>query len=128
MQTTACVAPAASYHRVNETVLRAILKVESGLNPLAVNQNANGTVDLGIGQINSVHFADLKRYGIAPNDLLSPCVGTYVAAWHLARQYAKYGNTWYAVGAYHSLTPELNLRYKGRVYEEVRRMGVARNP
>ncbi len=127
-ESLACVVPAARFHGVNEAVLQAILIVESGLDARAVGRNTNGTADLGIGQINSVHFAELKKYGIAPEDLMSPCIGTYVAAWHLAKQYAKYGNTWYAIGAYHSVTPEYKLRYQVRVFEQVRKawMGVSR--
>lgn len=120
---TGCVLPAARFHRVNSAVLAAILAVESGSNPGAIGRNANGTVDLGIGQINSIHLAELKKFGIGPAHLLTPCIGTYVAAWHLSRQYARYGNTWFAIGAYHSTTPELNLRYQMRVYGQIRRMG-----
>jgi soluble lytic murein transglycosylase-like protein len=120
---TNCVTPAAKFHKVNGKILEAILMVESGSNPQAVGINTNGTTDLGIGQINSIHFEELKKYGIAPANLLSPCIGTYVAAWHLSKQYARYGNTWFAIGAYHSVTPEHNLRYQTLVYEQVKRMG-----
>ncbi len=116
---TACIAPAASFHKVNPQILTAILKVESGLKPQAVGRNANGTVDLGIGQINSIHLPELKKYDIGPQDLMQACIGTYVAAWHLSKQYKRYGNTWFAVGAYHSITPEHNMRYQQLVYAQL---------
>lgn len=106
-----CVAAAAQYHSVNPWVLRAILKVESDFNPRAVNRNANGSVDVGMAQINSIHFAELRRWGIAPANLMDGCVATYVAAWHLAKQIRRYGNSWFAVASYHSTSPCQNSRY-----------------
>jgi soluble lytic murein transglycosylase-like protein len=100
-----CVGPAAEYHKVNPWVLKAILKVESNFNPRARNRNANGTVDVGIAQINSIHFARLAKFGVTEDALKDGCISTYVAAWHLAQQTARYGNTWYGVAAYHSASP-----------------------
>lgn len=113
---TNCVEPAASYHRVNPWVLAAILKVESNFSSRAVNRNPNGTIDVGIGQINSIHFTKLGQYGITPAHLMDGCIGTYVAAWHLAQQIAKHGNTWFGVAAYHSTTPCFNDRYARLVW------------
>lgn len=121
---TRCIAPAAEFHKVNQWVLTGILKVESAFNAGAINRNQNGSTDVGIGQMNSIHFKELNRYGIAPNDLLDPCVGTYVAAWHLAKQMKAYGNTWFAIGAYHSATPYFNARYQALVYNALISMGV----
>lgn len=123
-QATACIAPAAAYHSVNPSILRGILKVESSFSPRAVNRNQNGSVDVGIGQMNSIHFKELSKHGIAPNDLFDPCIGTYVAAWHLAKQYRAYGNTWFAIGAYHSATPYFNSRYQSLVYNALIDMGI----
>lgn len=111
-----CVAPAADYHKVNPWVLKAILKVESNFNPRAANRNANGTVDVGMAQINSMHFARLGKYGITPAHLMDGCVSTYVAAWHLASKIREHGNTWFAIAAYHSTTPCQNERYRGLIW------------
>lgn len=111
-----CVAGAAQYHGVNPWVLRAILKVESDFNPIAVNRNANGSVDVGMAQINSIHFAELGRWGIAPANLLDGCVATYVAAWHLSKQIRKHGNSWFGVASYHSTSPCQNTRYVGLLW------------
>ncbi|MCV0439001.1 MAG: lytic transglycosylase domain-containing protein [Hydrogenophaga sp.] len=113
---TRCVVTAAERHSVNPWVLKAILKVESNFKPGAVNRNPNGSVDIGMAQINSIHLKELRKYGISDKDLLDPCVSTYVAAWHLAKQYRAHGNTWFAVGAYHSATPCFNNRYAGLVW------------
>jgi soluble lytic murein transglycosylase-like protein len=113
---TRCVVAAAERHSVNPWVLKAILKVESNFNPGAVNRNPNGTKDIGMAQINTIHLRELSKHGISGADLLDPCVSTYVAAWHLAKQYRQYGNTWFAVGAYHSVTRCYNERYVGLVW------------
>lgn len=113
---TPCVSDAAEYHQVNPWVLKAILKVESGFKPGSINRNANGTVDVGMAQINSIHFATLKRWGIEPGHLLDGCVATYVAAWHLAKQIRLHGNTWFGIAAYHSTTRCQNDRYSGLIW------------
>lgn len=113
---TRCIAPAAQYHAVNPWILAAILKVESSFNPRAINRNANGTRDVGMGQINSIHLKELSKYGVAEQDLMDACKATYVSAWHLSKLYRKYGNTWFAIGAYNSATPCFNKRYAGLVW------------
>jgi len=127
-QATRCVTSAASYHRVNPWILKAILKVESGFRSNVINRNRNGTLDVGMAQINSIHFRELARYGIAPSDLMDACVATYVAAWHLAKQLRAHGNTWFAVGAYHSTTPCFNRRYAGLVWNTMLRWGAVEGP
>lgn len=123
-----CVSAAAQYHTVNPWVLRAILKVESDFNPRAMNRNANGTVDVGMAQINSIHFAELGRWGIAPANLMDGCIATYVAAWHLSKQIRKYGNSWFAVASYHSTSPCQNSRYAGLLWNALVGWGVAPGP
>ncbi len=118
-----CVSAASTRHGVNPDLLVAILRVESGLKSDPVRRNANGSIDVGIAQINSVHFAELRRHGVEWPHLLQPCVGIHVAAWHLKNQVLRHGNTWFAVGAYHSVTPNFNQIYRERVVRELRRMG-----
>jgi soluble lytic murein transglycosylase-like protein len=123
-----CVAPASQFHGVNPWVLRAILKIESDFNPTAVNRNANGSVDLGIAQINSIHLPELARWGVAPANLMDGCVATYVAAWHLARQLQKHGNSWFGIASYHSSSPCQNARYAGLLWNALQAWGVVSGP
>lgn len=115
---------AAEFHTVNPWILKAILKVESDFDPRAVNRNANGTIDVGMAQINSIHFAKLKRWGIAPADLMDGCVATYVAAWHLANQIRTHGNTWFGIASYHSASHCQNSRYAGLLWNALLGWGV----
>ena len=108
-----CIPAAAQHHRIDPRLLRAVLKVESDLRPWAFGRNTNGTVDMGMAQINSIHLPELARHGIQSQHLFDPCVASYVAAWLLRKNIDRHGLTWHGVAAYHSLTPEHNLRYQG---------------
>jgi hypothetical protein len=121
-----CIQPAASYHYVDARVLRAILKVESGLDPNAYNTNSNKSIDVGIGQINSIHFPELAKAGVYPQYLRDACIGTYVAAWQLARVMREHGNTWEGIARYHSASPYCNFRYQVLVSNELVRTGAIR--
>jgi soluble lytic murein transglycosylase-like protein len=46
---------------------------------------------------------------------MQPCKSVYIAAWHLRQKMNKYGNTWQAVGAYHSETPSLRDQYSRQI-------------
>ncbi|WP_224788650.1 lytic transglycosylase domain-containing protein [Pandoraea terrae] len=106
-----CFEQAGMYQGVNPTLLRAIAWYESKGDPRAVHRNANGSVDIGQLQINSVHFTALAQNGVPSRALTDACVNIYVAAWLLKQKMVKYGNTWSAVGAYHSETPNKRDAY-----------------
>jgi soluble lytic murein transglycosylase-like protein len=110
-----CFTEAANYQHVNPQILRAIAWQESHFRSDALHRNANGSVDYGMMQINSIHLRRLSQYGISSTQLMDPCASVYVAAWHLRQKMLKYGNTWEAVGAYHSETPAERDDYAGKV-------------
>jgi soluble lytic murein transglycosylase-like protein len=116
-----CISNAASYHGVDVRLLRAVFTVESSLNPFAVSKNTNGSVDLGIAQINSQHWPKLAAIGIKPEQLYDPCVASYVGAWMLKKNIDTHGLTWQSVARYHSSTPHLNQRYQARLYAALQR-------
>jgi soluble lytic murein transglycosylase-like protein len=118
---SSCIKEAAAYHGVNSDVLHAIIQVESKGNAQAINYNSNNTVDVGRGQINSVHFAELAKFGLAPEHLFNGCISDFVSAWLLGKAIRRHGNTWYGIAAYHSTTPEKNQRYQQLVYNELQR-------
>lgn len=123
-----CFDEAGAYQHVNPTILRAIAWQESHYRADAVHKNANGSIDYGLMQINSIHLSTLARYGIGQDALMTPCKNVYIAAWQLRRQIVKYGNTWAAVGAYHSATPALRDDYARRIAAIVERRRVASAP
>ncbi len=98
-----CFKDAGALYGVHPNLLWAIAKVESGLNPMAINRNLNGTVDIGIMQINSSWIPVLKAYGLKDERYLwEPCYNIHVGAWVLAQCIKKFGYTWEAVGCYNA--------------------------
>ncbi|QLK63784.1 transglycosylase SLT domain-containing protein (plasmid) [Enterobacteriaceae bacterium Kacie_13] len=111
-----CFNYAAQKFNVDEDILRAIAKVESGYNANAVNVNKNHSVDLGLMQINSIHVPKLSKAGIKMEDLLEPCTNVIVGAWLLRGSIDRAnGDLWRGVGYYHSATPRFYLSYISKV-------------
>ncbi len=114
---------AAARYGVNPYVLYAIAQQESSLNPRAVNNNLNGSIDFGLTQINSQWLPHLKQFGINAHNLMDPCTNLHVGAYILALSVRQHGNTWNAIGAYHSSTPSRRDRYARSIYQRLRAMG-----
>jgi len=119
-----CFTAAGQYQKVNPLILRAIAWQESHDATTAKHVNSNGSIDYGLMQINSIHLPRLAQYGISPDKLMNPCANVYVAAWHLRQKMDKYGNSWEAVGAYHSETPTLRDQYARQIMAILRRWNV----
>ena len=68
-------------------VMVGIAQHESGLDPVAIHRNANGTLDVGIAQINSSNFGWL---GLTLETALDPCRNIAAGARVL---FAKYNGT-----------------------------------
>lgn len=118
-----CLASAATFHGVNAVVLAAIGQHESGFRPSTIAHNTNGTVDRGIFGDNSIHLTDLSRYGVRAKDLHDACKSAYIAAWRLKGHVNRFGNTWKAVGAYHSTTPGVLEPYANSIHSIMRSWG-----
>lgn len=99
-----CFEQAEATYGIHRDLLRAIAQQESGMNPQAINRNANGSVDIGLMQINSQWWPQLTRAGYDQAWLREPCYNVMFGAWILARNVARHGMSWEAVGAYHSPT------------------------
>lgn len=98
-----CWNTAANYYHVDPYLLFSIAEVESGLNPNAVGHNYDGSRDVGLMQINSSHFPELKCKGIDEYRLMSePCTSIMVGASILSAMIKVYGYNWEAVGAYNA--------------------------
>lgn len=107
-----CFEEAAQRYGVSADLLRAIARVESSMNPAAINgshQEATGSVDLGLMQINSRHLeSGLRNTGITRKDLLNDaCLNTKVGAWILADHLRRHGQDWNGVGSYNAACTQL---------------------
>jgi soluble lytic murein transglycosylase-like protein len=98
-----CWENAGARYGIEPELLQAIAIVESNGNEAAMNKNRNGSLDVGLMQINSIHFEALRKFSISQKDLITdPCQSVMAGAWILAGQIQRFGYNWDAVGAYNA--------------------------
>lgn len=123
---SACFEEASRRFGVPLELLVAIAYVESKFNPNAINYNRDGSVDVGIMQVNSSNFFLLRREGIVeePEDLWNPCKNVMGGAYILRLCLDRFGLTWRAVDCYNKGPSRAKSygRYVIRVYETLRRL------
>ena len=122
-----CWNKAAHYYHVDPYLLYAIANVESGMNPYAVGKNHDGTIDVGLMQINSTHFTALEQHGISERRLMTePCTSIMVGASILSGMIKVYGYNWEAVGAYNAGLKKENypkrMVYAHKVWEKYQQL------
>lgn len=93
-------------------LLWAIAKTESNFNPQAINSNTNGSTDIGLMQINTIHLEELNNLGISEEMLFIPEVNVDVGAYVLSRCIKKHGENWKAINCYNGRIKRNNYVYK----------------
>ena len=119
-----CWEEVATRYDLEPELLQAIAAVESGYRAQAMNHtNRNGTRDIGLMQINSIHLPRLLKQGITEQRLLDePCLSVEVGASILAEFIRRFGYNWTAVGSYNvgpGAGPQreaLRLRYAEKIW------------
>lgn len=133
-----CFEEAGKAYGISPLLLRGIARVESSMNPAAINRNTNGSSDLGLMQINSFW---LKPLGTTARELVTdPCYNVMAGAWVLRDCLDRHGETWEAVGCYNATSRRKRVNYSWKVYRELlkgaktkggnagERAGAPRNP
>jgi len=87
-------------YQIDPWLLYSIAKVESNVNPIAFNKNKNGTFDIGVMQINTIHKNTLIKNGGSLQDLWSPQTNIMYGAWVLRGCMNKHGYTTKAIDCY----------------------------
>ncbi len=122
-----CWVQAGEQYGIDPLLLLAIAKVESSMNPRAVNRNRNGTCDIGLMQINSMHLPRLIKVGVTRKRLIDePCTSVNTGASILAGFIDQFGYTWNAVGAYNAGTAPIRAPqrkiYAHKVWREYQQL------
>jgi len=113
-----CFEEAGKKYNISPTLLKSIARVESGLNPKAVNRNPNGSTDMGLMQINS---AWLKTLNVTRDDLMNnACLNTMTGAWVLRQCIDRHGYTWEAVGCYNAYSADKRVNYAWKVFHKLK--------
>lgn len=113
-----CFQDAGREYAISPVLLESLARVESNLNPRAINRNGNGSFDIGLMQINSSWMGRLNRRA---EDLLSdPCANVMAGAWVLRHCLDAYGYTWQAVGCYNARSSGKRIDYAWRVFRELK--------
>jgi hypothetical protein len=120
--TPACVVAAATRHGVPVPIAHTLMKVEGG-RAGTVSRNKNGTVDMGVLQINTVWLPEMAQKTGLPNDTIAQllinngCFNVGMGLAILARHYDREKEWGKAIAAYHSKTPKYGARYLQRFLE-----------
>ncbi|OPY79683.1 MAG: Transglycosylase SLT domain protein [Syntrophorhabdus sp. PtaU1.Bin058] len=109
-----CFEYAGNEYGITPVILESIAKVESNLNPRAVNRNRNGSVDIGLMQINS---GWLKTLQLNQQDLLNDaCLNARVGAQILRKCIDRHGLNWEAIGCYNATSRDKRVDYAWKVF------------
>jgi hypothetical protein len=119
----ACMALVASIYHLPPRVLPSIQAIEGGRSG-TISDDADGSQDLGVMQINTRWIEPLATYTRKPDAWVrtrlinEPCYNV-AAAGAILRTYLNEdrGDLMQAIGDYHSHTRQLNLTYRSRVMQ-----------
>lgn len=121
-----CINQAAVSYQVPAKTIISVLNTEGGKNGLE-HKNANGSIDYGSMQINSIWLPTLKQYGISKEELRDdPCTNVEVGTWILSQAIANgvMQNKPYleSVAGYNSTTPSVNAKYVKLVVKQMNQL------
>lgn len=132
----ACFESAGQTYNIDSDLLRAIAWQESNFRVDAKNVNDSGSRDLGVMQINDLHYQRLANMGI-PENLLTTngCLNVFVGTFILAEIFKRHGVSWNSIGIYNAgpgtkkqSTIRNREKYASIINEKLRAVRAARHP
>jgi hypothetical protein len=129
--TAQCLKETGQSYGIHTDVLLAFLYVEGGTVGQNSKSNSNGTYDIGLFQINSMHRKAIAALGISEDRLRNDgCVNAKVAAWHLKNTLTpevlagihNEDDYLHALALYHSATPKYNQIYAEKLRRAFQRI------
>jgi len=109
-----CFDEAAERYDLPPALLRTIAETESGLDPEAAGWNDDGSVDVGLMQINSWWESRLGPRGWV-GVCTDPCYNVMVGAWILRDCLDRHGYSFEGIGCYNARSPEKRERYTRKI-------------
>lgn len=102
-------------------LLECIAKIESRLDAEAINRNKNGSIDIGLMQVNSYW---IKTLGLDRQRLTTDaCYNTMVGASILKQCIDRHGYTWEAIGCYNAVSMDKKTAYSWKIFRQLKAEG-----
>lgn len=100
-----CFEAAGAAYNIDPDLLRSIVWQESDFQVAAKNINSNGSIDVGLMQINQTHHSRLRKMGVIPDALVKDgCLNLFTGSFILAELFHQFGMSWNTVGMYNAGT------------------------
>ena len=103
-----CAEAIADYYQVPLVIVAGVAKQEGGAPGVVSRPNRNGTVDIGLMQINSIWWdqrnpVNLRDFNITPERARDDaCTSIVLGTWILQQNHARFGNWFQAIAAYNA--------------------------
>jgi soluble lytic murein transglycosylase-like protein len=109
-----CFKEAGREYGISSQLLETLARVESGMNPKAININVNGSYDVGLMQVNSFW---LKAFTLDKERLMTDaCYNVSTGARILKQCFDRYGYNWEAVGCYNASSLQKKINYSWKIF------------
>ncbi len=116
-----CFEEAGKKYDISPLLLECIAKTESNFDPGATYKNTNGSVDLGLMQVNSYW---VKAFGLDRDRLIADsCYNAMAGARILSQCVDHHGYTWEAVGCYNAVSMDKKKAYSWKIFRQLKAEG-----
>lgn len=102
-------------------LMKSIAMTENkGFNEKAIMKNTNGTIDIGLMQVNSKWIEWMPEANITKEKLKDPEFNIKVGFMIVSKIIREHGYSWHSIGRYHSGTPQYKAVWLKRIKENIK--------